>query len=85
MCHLQMLCITSTCLPNRFLLQRINALLFSVKTAKGGYMLSSASGNREALLFLWLHGGVRDRKIHSYFKHRNHWDNCAADDNGNGT
>ena len=34
----------------------------------------------KALLFLWLHGGVRDRKIHSYFKHRNHWDNCAADD-----
>lgn len=34
----------------------------------------------KALLFLWLHGGVRDRKIHSYFKHPNHYDYCAADD-----
>ena len=29
----------------------------------------------KALLFLWLHGGVHDQKIHSYFKHLNHWDN----------
>ena len=34
----------------------------------------------KALLVLWLHGGVRDQKIHSYNTHRNHWDNCAADD-----
>lgn len=34
----------------------------------------------KAVLFLWLHGGVHDRKIHSYFTHPNHWDNCAADD-----
>ena len=34
----------------------------------------------KAMLFLWLHGGVHDQKIHSYFTHRNHWDNCAADD-----
>lgn len=34
----------------------------------------------KAWLVLWLHGGVRDQKIHSYNTHRNHWDNCAADD-----
>lgn len=34
----------------------------------------------KALLFLWLHGGVHDLKIHSYYRHPNHWDNCAADD-----
>lgn len=34
----------------------------------------------KALLFLWLHGGVRDQKIHNFFKHPNHYDNCAADD-----
>lgn len=34
----------------------------------------------KALLFLWLHGGVRDQKIHSFFIHPNHYDNCAADD-----
>ena len=34
----------------------------------------------KALLFMWLHGGVHDAKIHSYFKHPNHYDNCAADD-----
>lgn len=34
----------------------------------------------KAVLLLWLHGGVHDRKIHSYFTHPNHWDNCAADD-----
>lgn len=34
----------------------------------------------EAVLFLWLHGGVHDKKIHSYWTHPNHWDNCAADD-----
>ena len=34
----------------------------------------------KALLFLWLHGGVHDQKIHSFFTHPNHYDNCAADD-----
>ena len=34
----------------------------------------------KALLFVWLHGGVHDQKIHSFFTHPNHWDNCAADD-----
>ena len=34
----------------------------------------------KALLFLWLHGGVHDFESHSYYKHPNHWDNCAADD-----
>lgn len=35
----------------------------------------------KALLFLWLHGGVYDQKIHNYYTHTpsNHWDNCAAD------
>lgn len=34
----------------------------------------------KALLFLWLHGGVHDQKIHSFFKHPNHFDYSAADD-----
>lgn len=34
----------------------------------------------KALLFVWLHGGVHDRKIHSFYIHPNHYDNCAADD-----
>ena len=34
----------------------------------------------KALLFLWLHGGVQDQKIHNFFRHPNHYDNCAADD-----
>lgn len=34
----------------------------------------------KAIMFVWLHGGVRDQKIHSFFKHPNHYDNCAADD-----
>ena len=33
----------------------------------------------KALLFLWLHGGVHDRPLHTFFKH-NHLDNCEADD-----
>ncbi len=34
----------------------------------------------KALMVVWLHGGVHDRKIHSFFTHPNHYDNCAADD-----
>ncbi|MBQ7690370.1 MAG: prolyl oligopeptidase family serine peptidase [Muribaculaceae bacterium] len=34
----------------------------------------------KALLFLWLHGGVTDRKFHSYSTHPNHWDYAHADD-----
>jgi len=33
----------------------------------------------KALMFVWLHGGVRDQKLHDFFIH-NHLDNCAADD-----
>ena len=33
----------------------------------------------KAVLLLWLHGGVRDQKLHDFFIH-NHLDNCAADD-----
>ena len=41
------------------------------------YIHPEVSG--KALLFLWLHGGVKDQKLHDFFIH-NHLDNCAADD-----
>ena len=34
----------------------------------------------KALLFLWLHGGVHDRKSHDLFREANHLNYCAADD-----
>lgn len=33
----------------------------------------------KSLLFIWLHGGVHDRKMHDLFE-MNHLDCCAADD-----
>lgn len=36
-------------------------------------------GEGKSLLFIWLHGGVKDRKLHDLFGF-NHLDCCAADD-----